>query len=74
MTSPAGRRSGRTRLRLKHVEARHRAITKLEAREDAAHWRLVNAAHVAVFGTLPAQRPGIELPGHHLQRAAAENA
>jgi hypothetical protein len=65
-----GRRIGRTRLTLPQVQARHRAIAKLEAARCSCpggpdiqfhrYWCIVAGP--------------LELPGHHLQRAAAENA
>lgn len=75
MTPRPGRRTGRTRLQLKHVRARHSAIAKLDA-------RVVPPEGVIVAFTVGVVRPHrfvslhepVELPGHHLQRAAAENA
>lgn len=75
MTPRPGRRTGRTRLQLKHVEARRRAIAKLAA-------RVAPPEGVTYAVTLGVVRPHrfielhapVELPGHHLQRAAAENA
>lgn len=89
MTPRPGRRTGRTRLQLKHVEARHRAIAKVNAAEtdrlirDHVQHSLAHAMARPLFETpgtpLPSWakepvRPPLELPGHHLQRAAAENA
>lgn len=100
MTPGPGRRNGRTLLKLEHVEARHRAIAKLEPdtwpslgdvglvkcsdlrwrRAEVVEergqlaWRFANGA-LRLLATSTARRlDATELPGHHLQRAAAENA
>jgi hypothetical protein len=69
-----GRRTGCTRLKLKHVAARHSAIAKLELKaETTPPWSRPDHDVLAdVRAAVTAAE--LELPGHHLQRAAAENA
>lgn len=86
MSGRPGRRVGRTLLKIRHVEARRRAIAKLDERHRSERivigWDGSRAdALVAMcmtgdgrVRTLDSIARPIELPGHHLQRAAAENA
>lgn len=74
MTPRPGRRIGRTLLKLEHVQARHTAIAKLDEADHLPVDSIVDMVHVAIFGSPPPRRPTFELLGHHLQRAAAENA
>lgn len=72
VTEGPGRRHGRTLLKLEHVQARHAAIAKLEVRvvpSDVSAW-----IPGRITGRDIDPRVPVELPGHHLQRASAENA
>lgn len=73
VTTGSGRRVGRTRLKLHHVAARYSAIAKLDTRvvpPDVCAWI---PGRVRPDRMIDLRIP-IQLPGHHLQRAAAENA
>jgi hypothetical protein len=73
-----GRRIGRTRLTLLQVEARHRGIAKVDAAEDHRIGPVERAARIYQVPVEWVVRPGehqrLATVGHHLQRAAAENA
>jgi hypothetical protein len=73
-----GRRIGRTHLTLPQVEARHRGIAKVDTAEDHRIGPAERASRIYQVPVELAVRPGehqrLVTVGHHLQRAAAENA
>ena len=70
-----GRRIGRMLLNARGAAARRRAIAKLDERDHLPVTQIVDAVHVTIFRSPPPdRRRSLEMLGHHLQRAAAENA